>query len=406
VSIYAYVGRPGSGKSYNLVANVILPALRDGRRLVTNVPLYRDVIMAAEGVTGQLVDFPIMEIEQDPELIMKYVRGGDVLVIDEVWKLWPNGQKTADIPNVYKTLLAEHRHMTDDQGRSIHICLAVQDLGSVAVFARRLVEQTYIHSKMTDLNMDGRYRVDIYAGAVTGFMGSDKLFIRSVYGEYSQEVWKFYQSHTKSSVGGGVHGEKAIDRRGNRFRRPFFALMVPLALVGVVFVGLRLKHRSDEIMHPVRKEVPHVETHPGFVAAPDKPANLPVFGPLSRAGRPGAGYRVVGYIEVPGDPARSKALLVSDTGQKITRTMTHCRFIDGDYFECNIDGQWYGSAGRSLAEDDTRPVPVAVPRGAPANMPISESPADAEASVASAAPPLTSSANDPGLHAHVARIAR
>jgi zona occludens toxin len=393
MSIYAYVGLPGSGKSYNVVANVILPALRAGRRVVTNVPVYRDVIMAADGVTGQLVNFPVSEVEQDPELIRKYVTNGDVFVLDEVWKLWPSGLKTADIPNVYKVLLAEHRHMTDAHGRSLHVVLAVQDLGSVAVFARKLVEQTFIHTKMGDLGADGRFRVDIYSGAVTGYMGSDKMFIRSVYGEYVADVWKFYQSHTKAEgVGGGIHGEKSVDRRGNKFKRPFFLYAMPLALLGGVFAVWHLKREGDRMMaHPLPKEVPSA-IHPGFVDSVHVPANSGVLGNVVGPIQSRPHFRVLGYIEVPGSPERSKAILVGDSGKTITRSMSHCRFIDRDYFECNVDGEWYGSVGSSLVAHDSGVLPVSIPKDAKFNSPL-ESGGDAPTSVASgapAAPPLDS----------------
>jgi zona occludens toxin len=368
MSIYAYVGLPGSGKSYNVVSNVILPALRDGRRVVTNVPLFRDKVLSTDGVTGELVDFPVDQVKQDPELVTKYVKAGDVFVLDEVWKMWPSGEKTKDIPDIYKTLLAEHRHMVDAQGRSMHICLVVQDLSSVAVFARKLVEQTFIHKKLGDMGLEGRFRVDIYAGSVTGVMGSDKMFIRSTFGQYVKEVWQLYQSHTQAQGSGGAKGERAVDRRGNFLRRPFFFVMIPLAVIAAVCVWMRVKSEEERLMHPERMNAPGSNgvpnaSHPGFVTSTREPDRGSMLGSLSRPLTPTAVYRVLGYIEVPGSPERSKAILVGPSGQKITRAMSHCRFIDGDYFECNIDGEWYGAAGRSLAANDANPVPVSLPGG-------------------------------------------
>lgn len=48
MAILAYVGIPGSGKSYEVVSSVILEHFRKGRRIVSNI----------EGVTHQkLVDY-------------------------------------------------------------------------------------------------------------------------------------------------------------------------------------------------------------------------------------------------------------------------------------------------------------------------------------------------------------
>ncbi|WP_370618253.1 zonular occludens toxin domain-containing protein [Citrobacter meridianamericanus] len=37
MAISGYIGIPGSGKSYECVANVLLPAVLSGRRVITNI---------------------------------------------------------------------------------------------------------------------------------------------------------------------------------------------------------------------------------------------------------------------------------------------------------------------------------------------------------------------------------
>lgn len=41
MAISAYVGVPGSGKSYEVVKSVILPAIKSGRRVVSNIYVYK-----------------------------------------------------------------------------------------------------------------------------------------------------------------------------------------------------------------------------------------------------------------------------------------------------------------------------------------------------------------------------
>ena len=38
MSIVGYSGLPGSGKSYGVVENVVIPALEAGRHIITNIP--------------------------------------------------------------------------------------------------------------------------------------------------------------------------------------------------------------------------------------------------------------------------------------------------------------------------------------------------------------------------------
>jgi hypothetical protein len=81
--------------------------------------------------------------------------------------------------------------------------------------------------------------------------------------------------------------------------------------------------------------------------------------PLSEPSR--IDFRVLGFIEVPGDASRSRALLQSSSGQKISRAMSYCRYADTDFLECQVDGKWYGMAGASLVAHIATAIPVTLP---------------------------------------------
>ena len=44
MAIQLYCGRPGSGKSYGVIENVLIPALKTSRIIYTNIPLHLDII--------------------------------------------------------------------------------------------------------------------------------------------------------------------------------------------------------------------------------------------------------------------------------------------------------------------------------------------------------------------------
>ena len=92
MSILLYSGLPGSGKSYGAVENVILPALKKNRIIVTNLKLKM----------GYLADdFPkakVIQFEMDQELgfftfdnPLFQDNKGAVFVIDEAARYWPAG---------------------------------------------------------------------------------------------------------------------------------------------------------------------------------------------------------------------------------------------------------------------------------------------------------------------------
>jgi len=60
MSILAYTGLPGHGKSYGVVENVILPALRMKRVVYTNIPLNDELCINDFGMS--VVPFDIQDI--------------------------------------------------------------------------------------------------------------------------------------------------------------------------------------------------------------------------------------------------------------------------------------------------------------------------------------------------------
>jgi zona occludens toxin (predicted ATPase) len=233
MSILAYVGLPGSGKSYDVVANQILPALKQGRHVCTNIPLHADKIKEITP-NGTLTDFPTVKVQSTPEAIFEYCTPGTVLVLDEVWRLFPAGLKANNVPEPFRKLLAEHRHMVDEHGNSTQIVLVTQDLAQIAAFARQLVEQTVNHTKLTSIGAAKSYRIDIYAGAVTGTSPPKSQRIREIFGRYENKITDLYQSHTMSQSATGAVNEKGADSRGNILKRPL--IWIGLALIPLTFM--------------------------------------------------------------------------------------------------------------------------------------------------------------------------
>lgn len=165
MAITAYTGLPGSGKSYNVVENVIIPSLKQGRRVYTNIPLFNDKLQKDFGGTVHLFD--IEDVQANPNWFDE-LPNGIVLIIDEVWKLWKSGETSQDAKESHLKFLREHRHLVNEENVATQVVLATQDLADVAAYVRRLVATTYRHVKLDDLGLDNKFRIDIYSGAATG----------------------------------------------------------------------------------------------------------------------------------------------------------------------------------------------------------------------------------------------
>lgn len=342
--ITAMVGLPRSGKSYNTVQHQILPALRAGRRVATNIPLYEDVIRE-EIKTGELVQFNVQEFQQEPARIFDVCTPGTVFILDEVWRLFPAGLKADRVPEPFRKLLAEHGHMVDGKGDACQIVLVTQDLAQVAAFARQLVEQTIVHKKMGMVLSSKQFRVDIYDGSHTGQNPPESRRLRQSFGTYSPAVWKYYKSHTLSQAEKDGANEKSIDRRASIWRRP--SLWITFAAC-VLFLLWGVPKAASFIHNPTGKELPAAS---GATGRQSTPVRIDSRAPLQTAPEQvSATWRVSGWIDLPTKPDASTAILKGEGGELAMLPLARCeraRLAGRDTFVCRYQGRLWDEFGEA-----------------------------------------------------------
>lgn len=336
---------PGSGKSYNAVEQIVIPALKAKRKVVTNVPLHLDKLRAL-CPDGEVVEFPVAAVAQDPETIRNFVTAGCVFVLDEVWRLWPAGEKANKVPEPFKSLLAEHRHMVDEAGNSVSIVLLVQDLANIGSFARRLVEQTFIHTKLTHVGMSNRFRVDIFHGPVTGTIGPTSNRLREIFGSYKPEVYDCYKSHTMSEAKQDGANEKHIDKRGNILRRPG---LIAAAIIAPLMVGFGVYKTLQFFRHP--SGLINSSAVGGANSSATSPPMQPAFTTPQQSVRPAqtaapSQWRVAGWILNSAHPELSKAIMAGTNGQRMTVAFQQCISPGDQPIRCQLEGFWYSETGR------------------------------------------------------------
>lgn len=350
MAIPAYVGLPGAGKSFTAVQNVIVPALKSGRVVVTNIPLNLDAL-AALGLPGRVIQrekkCPTQDWLDSPH--------GAVIVIDEVWNWWPAGTTADQIPATQKSFFAEHRHRVGTDGMATEIVLVTQDLSQIAAFLRQLVAETFRVTKLTAIGSKSRFRVDIYSGAVTGQTPPKGQMLRQLFGKYDPKIWALYSSHTMSKTGHAGLEEKA-DKRGTVFGSwtmklaALALLLIPVAIWGI---NTALTSFKDQVTgKPADRRAAAAGTFqpiPGSFAsippatAPAAQQLTPVAPPLAapRAEKPkgpqlSGKWRIVGTISKKS--GEGVALMRSATGQRrIDLTTCKKTGIDLD-LKCEVDG--------------------------------------------------------------------
>lgn len=346
MSVLAYTGLPGSGKTYSVVEHQILPALRAHRVVVTNVPLKWDLVRA---------DFPGCDLRQvdvntwlgEPHRIMEDVPAGSVCVLDEVWRLWPSGARADKIPEEFRSFLAEHRHRVNASGDSSQIVLVTQDLKQIAAFARQQVEQTFRTVKLTMVGMSKRFRVDVYQGPAEGPNPPVSQRLRQIPGRYDKRVFGYYVSHTQSEAGQDGAQEAAVDGRGNVLKRPLL-MLTPVIIVGLLAGGLYgLRHGGVAGAAVLRGGVP------GAVAGARALASDAVGG----GGGPGGGvvgWRVTGRLEGACWSGICGWAMVQAGDREAWVPLARCRDVEGTW-QCPGPGggradDGFVPAGPSMAE--------------------------------------------------------
>jgi len=328
MSIYAYTGLPGSGKSYSVVEHQILPAMKAGRRVVTNVCLRVDKLRA-DFPGGELVELPTLSVQANPDSIYEYVTPGSVLILDEVWRLFPAGLKANHVPEAFRKLLAEHRHMVDAAGNSCQIVLVTQDLAQISAFARQLVESTFRTVKLTSVGLQKQFRVDVYNGPAVGPNPPENSRLRQIFGHFRSDVWQYYESHTMKAEGPGAASvnEKSVDRRANILFRPVFLvgmIAAPLMILGGLYKLRELvkSQQEPEAVAVVEDSTPAQDVYAsGRIIDP---------GPSMVAPQPMPGgaaqvvAQLVGVIQNLDTPARSVAL-VRVQGRTVMRPLSYCQ---------------------------------------------------------------------------------
>lgn len=243
MAINAYTGLMGSGKSFEVVANVILPAIKSGRRVVVNVDgiseekIHAHLLKKFKGLEpeklGKIVHVSDEDIqkpgffpdEKNPDS-HSIVQAGDLVVVDEAWRHWNKDKK---ISPEHMQFFRMHRHYTHPEtGLSCDLALIFQSIADTHRSVRDVVEVTARTVKIKTLGLARTYRIELYEG---GKLTKAARFARKVQ-KYDKEIFPLYKSYA-----GGDGKEATVDKRQNVLRNPVIWI-VAIGLVVLVVVCL------------------------------------------------------------------------------------------------------------------------------------------------------------------------
>jgi len=182
MSVYLYEGLPGSGKSYHVLKDTILGALKEGRRVFHNLPVRRDVIEANEFTIGYLKK-RLISINQDFLInLPKYVPvlRNSLLVIDEAHETFFSGDKIKD--DHLRNFWTYHRHY------GVDVVVCTQNSTNLNKIIRGVIAIRFEFRNLGFMGFKGLYRVKQFEGV------DGKLALGSKKGKFVKKYFDYYKS--------------------------------------------------------------------------------------------------------------------------------------------------------------------------------------------------------------------
>jgi zona occludens toxin len=296
--INIYTGLMRSGKSYEVVSEVILAAVLAGRDVVTNVDgISGDRIhdyLAKKNPTKDRAAFGrIRHVTNEevfkPDFFPYYddakashtdttVQPGDLVCIDEAWRFWGSDCK---LHKHHKSFFLEHGHFTHPvTGVACDLVCMIQDMGTLHRFVKNVVAFSFRTHKKVSLGMANTYSVTMWEGYKQTKASQIGNWVR----RYNKEIFPLY-----SSFKGGAEGKLLnTDKRQNVLANPRLWAVAAVALVG----GALALYKVWRFFHPPMAQEPSKTAQGGSAGpstskAPSAPEKPPVK-PLSSS------WRIVG----------------------------------------------------------------------------------------------------------------
>lgn len=300
--INAFGGGPGSGKTYGVMEHVILPAVAQGRFILTNIEgLQPDAIyeyVAANAPKGKIIcighirtcsrnlpeDDDFFPAEEALDIAMpvpspdrQKVNGGDLVVIDEATRYWETGEK---IKPKHRYFFREHRHFSNECGHTCDLVVIDPDLSLLHRTLKGKIELASVTRKLKELGVE-RYMVDLFPKCRITRKAQQS---RGPY-SFQKEIYSLYKSYSHEKA-----KEQQIDKRQNLLGGAFFKIVLPGSAIALCLgIYLAVNWFQSRTKKPEMVSSSPEKTLPAADAKPASP-------PKPQAPEISDKWRAVGYV--------------------------------------------------------------------------------------------------------------
>jgi zona occludens toxin len=312
MAISAYNGWMGAGKTYEVVAYVLLPAILEGRRVVTNISgatndklreycsKQKNVDLDKIGYLESVTDDQIKESGFFPTSTTKgFVQPGDLIIIDEAWRFFAANSK---ISAEHMEFFRMHRHYVHEDTRiCCDIVLISQEIGDIHRSIKSVIELSFRAKKLKTLGLNKCYVVEMWEGTK-----QSRKSAKAQNRKYNSDIFAIYKSY---SQGDGPGKEVSVDKRQNVLNSWRVYIGIPAL---IIFAAICFYHTfsffrsSPKTPDPIRTNT---------IASPNQNYGTPsndFVPPVRVKPRISTTWRLAGYFS-SGD--RKLVILVHNTGR-------------------------------------------------------------------------------------------
>lgn len=247
-------GLPGSGKTLNAIKQYILPALKRGRSVYTNIDGLNKLAISIN------LDMSLVDIEANlrcqestgetwapTTAKIKALPAGCLIVIDEAQIYWNNRAYSSSENMELLPHLQKHRHYGQD------IIFLTQNIDQLDVGIRRLTQAHYRLAKLVNAGLDKTVKVKVFPDA----MGSEQFApMSTIVWRIDKTIYPLYRSYNDN-----VQGEQKPIIGNVILKNPkfIFAVVVVIASIAVAYVSATKRKRGmfASSMIPSRYELPN-----------------------------------------------------------------------------------------------------------------------------------------------------
>jgi zona occludens toxin len=344
MAINCYSGLMGTGKSYEVVSSVVVPAIAAGRRVVSNISglnndairtycaakysLELDQLGSVVDVTDEQVSslsfFPDKSAAEGAEST-SIVRPGDLVAIDEAYKIWGGGEK---IHRQHVVFFREHRHYTHPEtGVSCDLVIMTQDIGDLHRSIRAVIGNSFKTHKAKGIGLDNVYTITMWEG----WKQHAKHIVKDWTKTYNPEIFPLYKSYAGAKQGKELNADSRMNIFADARMR---TKIIAFVLIGL-FILWRLGSWWWGKVHP-EAEKPAVAA--AAAVSPSVASPLAVPGTPSKPSAPSTNYSP--EFRIAGSMAAGGAAYVVLVGPGGVRLVAESSFAGVGFTQSGtVDGQ-------------------------------------------------------------------